>query len=465
MSRSSLPVAVSEQHRRARRAGAVALRVALLVAGVSLGWLGQRDGSLQPWQPLAGAAGTALVAVAAFRLPLALAAPLIARLGRLPWFATGPGSVAVASLASDKKRTGSTTAAVAATVGLAAALGGVVPALGIAATDIAEAATADRVYVSTLDPNNTDSIDDKLSPAAIAQLAARPGVAGVERVYAGSIEHPDYGYIQLAGGDGRPAEYRVLRGVEQADAIRRGGVMIGPGLARDLDLEPGDEVTVPGRSGPVTFSVGGIWAAPDGVGRSITMTDQQLFAVTGRQPPNWVLLVPESGRSATALAAELRRDPSTRNLVVLDPAEQAANYARDFVSFMDLFWALQRGLLVTAFVATLSTLLLSALQRRREHGLLGAIGMPPADLARMTVTEGALVGLAATILGGLGGLLMLVMFTWQSAVTTGLELGLHPDLTPLLVAGLVATLVTIAGSAFPAWRVSRIDPVSALRYE
>ena len=190
-----------------------------------------------------------------------------------------------------------------------------------------------------------------------------------------------------------------------------------------------------------------------------------MFALTGPQPPNWILLTPVEGLSPVALAERVRRSPAGEGLIVYDPDQQGAEYAREFASFLNPFWALQRGLLVTAFVATLSTLLLAALQRRREHGLLGAIGMPPRDLARMTITEGGLVGLAATILGTFGGLLMLVAFTWASPITTGLPLDLRPDLMPLLTAGVIATLLTIAGSAFPAWHVSHVDPVTVLRYE
>jgi putative ABC transport system permease protein len=222
---------------------------------------------------------------------------------------------------------------------------------------------------------------------------------------------------------------------------------------------------LPGRFGSVRFTVGGIWRAPDGVGRSVTMTDVQFLSLTGPRPPNWVLLEPVAGTTPAALARHLRDNPLGAGLKILDPDEQGANYSREFASFLDPFWALQRAMLLTAFVATLSTLLLAAAQRRREHGLLGAIGMPPGDLARMTITEGGLIGLAATVLGGVNGLLLLTAFTWASPVTTGLPLPLHVSLVPLFVAGVIATLITVAGSAIPAWRISRIDPAAVLRYE
>jgi ABC-type antimicrobial peptide transport system permease subunit len=108
-------------------------------------------------------------------------------------------------------------------------------------------------------------------------------------------------------------------------------------------------------------------------------------------------------------------------------------------------------------------LLLTGIQRRREQGMLAAVGMPPIDLARMTLVEAGLLGLTATVVGGLTSQLTLLCITWASSSATGLGLPFQPQLEVVLFAGAAATLVTLAGAALPAYRTSRLDPAFALR--
>ena len=60
---------------------------------------------------------------------------------------------------------------------------------------------------------------------------------------------------------------------------------------------------------------------------------------------------------------------------------------------------LQRALLLMAFVAVLSTLLLVGIQRQRQLGLLAAVGMAPREIAGMVLAEAAMVGVCAVVLG------------------------------------------------------------------
>ena len=122
-------------------------------------------------------------------------------------------------------------------------------------------------------------------------------------------------------------------------------------------------------------------------------------------------------------------------------------------------------MLVVAFIAAASTLLLAAVKRRAEHGLLAAVGMPPGDLGRMVLVEAGLFGLLGTLNGFVGGLVSLAAFALASATLTGLYIPFSMDLLALVMYGGLATVFVLVGAALPAWRTSRLDPVVALRYE
>ena len=133
------------------------------------------------------------------------------------------------------------------------------------------------------------------------------------------------------------------------------------------------------------------------------------------------------------------------------------------------------GLMVIMFVSTalMVSVLFSAIitERRRELGLLKAIGARSGQIIGMLLTEAAL----ATALGGvmgcvLGVLLMRVYehslvyyldrmgipFVWLNAATTG-----------LIAFGCIAlaSLIGIAGALYPAWRASRQEPYDLIRSE
>lgn len=461
-------LAERDRHTEAQPATSIrrlALWGGIVVAGTLTGWAGQRDGSIERWQPAAALAGLVVGSNAIFRLPSLLAPPLFRGAARRARRASGPSRVALTNLVAEPRRTGAVLTAVAAAVGTATVLGSLLPAMRVGAGDLAEHTAAGRVWVSTLRPNNTTNIDAKLTPAQIERLARLPGVDRVERTYDAFIEHPRLGRVGLASGDGRPTVFPVLRGVGQATAARHGRVMIGPGLARVEGLRPGDRFTVPGRRGDVTLTVGGIWAAPDYLGRSITLPLPLFHRIAGERPATVVLLVPRAGTRPDELAARVRAAGLDDRLLAYAPDELATELAQDFRTFLAPFWVLQRGLLGVSFMATVSTLLLAAIQRRREHGLLAALGMPPGDLGRMVLAEAGMIGLAGTALGGLAGASTLRLFSFAAPVVTGLTIPYRFDPAPLAIYGVLATACVLAGAALPAWRTSRLDPVVALRYE
>ena len=441
----------------------VVVMAATLVVGLVAGWLSQRDGALETWQPPLAVAALAVAGTAAFRLPLSLAPAVFGVLRRVPAFQRGATRVALSSLTAQPRRVAAATLAVGAAVGLSVGIGNADLAAG--SHTLADATADGRVFVSTLRPNNTTRIDAKIPPVLAAELAGFPGVAGIERHYHTTIDHPLLGATSLEGDDGAPSTFDVITGRTFAEAARRGEVMIGPALARDLHLDPGDTFTAPGRDGLVELRVGGIWKSPDNIGRSISAPYPVFRELAGAQPPDSMLLVPAPGLSAAELATRVRAADLDPRLNVFDPDELGERYAEDFGDFVQPFRIIQRGLLGVAFVATASTLLLAALQRRREHGLLMALGMPPSGLGRMVLVEAGLIALAGTAFGWVSGVVGGQLFVFASPVVTGLEVPLTLSVRPVVTAGLLALGFVLAGAGLPAWRTSRLDPMVALRYE
>jgi putative ABC transport system permease protein len=256
----------------------------------------------------------------------------------------------------------------------------------------------------------------------------------------------------------------VHRGGTAEEVFGRGEVMIGPGLARARHLDVGDTFTIPARLGPrQSFTVGGIWASPSNLGRSVTMTGEQLLALTGPRPAGSIALVAKPGVSAEELAARVKAAHISDRLRVLTPDQLADDLSKEFLQLASPFDALRFALVAVALVATASTLVLAAVQRRRDNATLAALGMAPVDLARSTLIETVITALVVAFVATLCGQFALINFTWASAVLTGLAIPYRFALSPVIVSALVVTLIAVLGAALPAWRTARTNVMDALR--
>jgi len=109
-----------------------------------------------------------------------------------------------------------------------------------------------------------------------------------------------------------------------------------------------------------------------------------------------------------------------------------------------------------AFLSTFNGLLGSILERRREIGVLKAIGWRTASIARLFIAQGLLLGMVGGSFGALAGSLAFLYF-YKSA-SPGLALVI---LLGMSLPGLVGALAAL----YPARLAARVPPAEAVRYE
>ena len=127
--------------------------------------------------------------------------------------------------------------------------------------------------------------------------------------------------------------------------------------------------------------------------------------------------------------------------------------------------------LLIAALLIINTMLTAVLERTREIGVMKAVGARAGDVTLIFVTEAALIGATAGVIGVVGAALLSVGA--NSAVDNVARAeGAHLDLrlfqmAPLIVvAGLFfAVVLSMLSGLLPALRAARLDPIQALRYE
>jgi putative ABC transport system permease protein len=322
-----------------------------------------------------------------------------------------------------------------------------------------------EVQVSTLAPDNTINIDAKPSAALVARLAATPGVSSIDRNVAMLTGHTNAGLIGVSAYDRPWLPFPLIAGTKDRASYERGNVLVGAGLARAHHLRPGSRLRLDTPTGYAFVTVGGIWGNGNFNGRVVDMPMALLERLYGPQPADAVGVIAAPGQSVTGLAHRIRAANLDPGLRIDTPAQLVARVSNDVSRQLAPFDALQRGLLVVAFVAVLSTLLLVGVQRHRELGLLAAVGMEPSQLSFMTLAEAAAVGVIAVLLSVVGAAGMTVAFYFVVPIIVGFHDPLRFSFGSLAVSGPAAIIVVMAAAALPAWRTSRLEVLEALQYE
>jgi macrolide transport system ATP-binding/permease protein len=156
---------------------------------------------------------------------------------------------------------------------------------------------------------------------------------------------------------------------------------------------------------------------------------------------------------------------------------QSQTFGDQFRNFEDLLGKLRVALLGLAIIALLlaclgiaNTMYTAVLERTKEIGVLKALGARSRDVLLIFLAEAAGIGLTGGLIGalvavGLGRLgNAAVDRLTQSVTSTGFDV-FRTDVPVMLVAVLLAALLSMVSGLLPALRGARQDPARALRYE
>jgi len=328
------------------------------------------------------------------------------------------------------------------------------------------------VYISVAGQTTTQP-SSPIDSSIIPLVENWKGVSEVQTLRAVTVDSP-LGPIQIAATTnpnvGSERQYLSLSIAEDelGPALQAGSVLLSEPLANRLDLPVGsEEITLFTDVGEQIFPVAGIYydySSPQGTLLLAQPVYRQFFdddAITA------IALYLDQGIDPDSITQELREGLSTTQLLNIRPNVQLRSEALEvFDRTFEITTALQLLATTVAFIGVLSALLSLELERSRELGILRAVGLTIRQIWGLILGETSLLGGAAGLLAmPTGYVLALILIYIINKRSFGWTLQMDLSAAPFILAFIVAVSAAVLAGIYPAWRMSRIQEIDAIRME
>ena len=276
---------------------------------------------------------------------------------------------------------------------------------------------------------------------------------------------------------------RLLEGDKAKPLVERGQIVIPVLLARGMNTKVGDTVVVvaTNRDGSVngkTFVVQGILEGVTGPGGRdgymhiddaralLRMSDAEISEIAVRLKD--FSRLGQADKQFKQMLGESTNKEGKQPIEVHTWAELSpfANLAR-MIDLMTLFIKIM--LVSIVLVSVMNVMMMAVFERIREIGTIAAIGTPPGRILSLFLAEGLMLGVVGTAAGIILSLAAIFgINVWSPTFAFGQQQNLV--MAPTIAAGDVLAIaamvvaVAVLASLQPAWKASRMDPISALRH-
>ena len=318
------------------------------------------------------------------------------------------------------------------------------------------------VWVSADPP---DRYPTNALPQGLSEKVAE--VPGVAHVAEGAFAYADVGgtRVMLDGFSSGTADalYHALDEQIRSDVLADQGVVLTQNLGKTLDVGVADELRLQTPHGPQQVAVLALVPYFSTVIGTVGMDLDQLRTWFDRPAATTLQITAAAGADPNRLLADVRRVVPTPNYVY-DGHEALAGLEAPLHQSMFIANAVWVIVVLVAAVALFNTLTLSVLERRREIGVLRAMGSSRRFTLQMVLAEAAGIGVVGGVLGLLFGLTDQWLFSLVSADIMNFNVGFQPSPMALIFT-IGALAISLLASVPPARRAAQLNIIEALSVE
>jgi lipoprotein-releasing system permease protein len=283
----------------------------------------------------------------------------------------------------------------------------------------------------------------------------------------------------------------MLEGELQVLQAGEFNIILGVELADELNVGIGDKVTVTLAEGIVTptgvvprtkrFTVSGIYRVGmyefDRRLAFLSIGDAQKL-YRKRDSVTGVRLAVTDIFEAHAIVREVALEHGEL-VLISDWTRRHVNFFRSIQITKSILFVILLLVVAVAAFNIVSTLVMVVKDKQSDIAILRTIGARPSSILRIFMTQGSIIGVAGTLVGVLGGVLLAInletVVTYLEAVF-GIkflaadvyfisDLPSEPSMADVVQIASIALGLALVATLYPAWVAARTAPAEALRYD
>jgi putative ABC transport system permease protein len=243
-------------------------------------------------------------------------------------------------------------------------------------------------------------------------------------------------------------------------------LVIGSGIARQFDLKPGDELTVKGQRFPIRGILKETGGKDDIAVYMPLVVAQKLYGVGDN-----VSFIAIKVDDIAKIDVYILQIQETSNVAVVSD-KQLLKSVLSIVGTVSVTLQLIAAVaILAAAFGIINTMMTAISERKREIGILQALGAPQGTIFSIFFLESGCYGLLGGVIGVVSGLLFSLAaspYISQNEFTSlirGSELADALDMQIIIGSLLFSVAVSLSSGLYPAWKAARLTPVEAISYE
>jgi putative ABC transport system permease protein len=243
-------------------------------------------------------------------------------------------------------------------------------------------------------------------------------------------------------------------------------VVIGSSIANSLNLSLNDVLTVRGEQFPVKGILKQTGSNDDTAMYLPLSAVQRIYEVDG-----YISYISAKVEDMTNLDSYIAAIHNVVNVSVTTD-KQLLQSVLSILGSVNVTLQLIAGVaLIAAAFGIINTMMTAVYERRREIGILRAIGSKSSSIFKIFVLESGLYGLLGGIIGVIAGFVVsffavpLITQSGFNALLKGAAPEASLDISIVLSAILFSLVISIAAGLYPAWKAAKLTPVEAISYE
>jgi putative ABC transport system permease protein len=243
-------------------------------------------------------------------------------------------------------------------------------------------------------------------------------------------------------------------------------MMVSTSFAKQFGLKVGDSITIESPSGPLSLPIAA--TTPGQPQRDLIVLERLLYKRTWHDDlVSWIHIATTEATPVEDVAQLIRRELGQKyRLRVWTSREMVDHFAAQVREAFSLQYLLEAVTLVLVLVGVGDTLAAALIARRRQLGMMRAIGLHRNQLFRLVMIEGIAIGLFGLLLAiGLGFSLGTFWVRVQFPALLGWTLEHYVPIAFVAATGLAAIVLCMIGALAPSIRAALLSPVAVLRGE